>query len=117
MSVVRLLTVAEMQGRELLRRRLALAILVALPLGFYFSMLGNEDFAMSAGSIGMGWAVSGAALFSALAARRLDPRLVLTGYRPVELLGGRLLVLQTLALVLVGSPSRQSRPRWSWASR
>ena len=102
MSVVRLLTIAEMQGRELLRRRLALAILVALPLGFYFSMLGNEDFAMSAGSIGMGWAVSGAALFSALAARRLDPRLVLTGYRPVELLGGRLLVLQALALVLVG---------------
>ena len=99
----RLVTVAEMQGRELLRRRLALVILVALPLAFYFAMLGNEDFAMTAGSVGLGWAVAGAALFSALAARQVDQRLVLAGYRPAELLGGRLLVLQVLSLVLVAA--------------
>ena len=86
-----LLTVAEMQGRDLVRRRLALVILVALPLAFYLSMIGNptDPFALVAGGIGMSWSVASAALFAVLAARRVDPRLVLAGYRPRDLLLGR----------------------------
>lgn len=53
-----------------------------------------------AGGIGIGWAAAGVALFSALGSRRVDPRLVLAGYRPSELLLGRLLLLEGLALVL-----------------
>lgn len=36
-GLARVLIVAEMQGRDLLRRRLALLILVALPLTFYLA--------------------------------------------------------------------------------
>ena len=102
-GLARVLTVAEMQGRDLLRRRLALVILVALPLAFYLSMIGDlaDPFALVAGGIGMSWSVAGASLFATLAARRVDPRLVLAGFRPGELLLGRLLLLEGLALVLV----------------
>lgn len=95
-------TVAEMQGRDLLRRRRAVALLAALPLLFYVSQLpGNEVLdPLVAGGIGMGWVAAGAALFSALGSRRVDPRLVLAGYRPSELLLGRLLLLEGLAVVL-----------------
>lgn len=82
-----------------------MAILVALPLAFYLSMLGDPDtlFALVAGAIGMSWSVAGAALFAVLAARRVDPRLVLAGFHPGELLLGRLLLLQGLALALVAA--------------
>ena len=98
-------TVAEMQGRELLRRRVALALLVSLPVAFFLTSAGGDDegFALVAGGIGMAWSMAGAALFSVLASRRTDPRLVLAGYRPAELLLGRLLLLFVLALaILVG---------------
>ena len=103
MNLGRLLTVAEMQARDLRRRRVAVGLLVALPLAFYFSLLGDPEdpFLFVAGGIGMAWSVAGAALFSMLAARRIDPRLVLTGYRPHELLLGRLLLLEGFALVLL----------------
>src|SRR6185437_12101609 len=42
------------------------------------------------------------ALFSVLAAKEVDQRLVLTGFRPVELLFGRLLFLGPLGLVIGG---------------
>ena len=95
----RILTVAEMQGRDLLRRRLALVILVALPLAFYGANLGATYAPVLAG-VGMSWSVAGAALFATLAARRVDPRLVQAGFRPGELLLGRLLLLVGLGLVL-----------------
>ena len=47
--------------------------------------------------------MAGAALFSVLASRGSDPRLVLAGFRPAELLLGRLLLLLALGLaILVG---------------
>ena len=100
----RVLTVAEMQGRDLLRRRIALGLLVALPIAFYFATIHDpeeESFAFIAGGVGMGWSVAGAGFFSAVASRRTDPRLVLAGYRPAELLLGRLLVLEALAVVVL----------------
>lgn len=93
--------VAEMQGRDLLRRKVALIILVALPLAFYLAMRGNDEFAPVAGGIGMAWSVAGAALFSVLSARRVDPRLVLSGFHPWILLLGRMLLLDALAAALV----------------
>jgi hypothetical protein len=96
-----LLTIAEMQGRDLLRRRGALLMLAAMPLAFYFALLGKGGYAITTGGVGMAFSVSGAALFSMLAAKRIEPRLVLAGYRPLDLLLGRLLLLETLGLVIV----------------
>jgi hypothetical protein len=102
-SVARVLTVTEMQAHDLRRRRVAVGLLVALPLAFYFSLLTDPEdpFVFVAGGIGMAWSVAGAALFSMLAARHIDPRLVLSGYRPHELLLGRLLLLEGFALLLL----------------
>ena len=102
-SVARVLTVTEMQAHDLRRRRVAVGLLVALPLAFYFSLLSEPEdpFLFVAGGIGMAWSVAGAALFSMLAARHIDPRLVLSGYRPQELLLGRLLLLEAFAVVLL----------------
>ena len=96
-----LLTIAEMQGRDLLRRRGALLMLAAMPLAFYFALLGKGGYAITTGGVGMAFSVSGAALFSMLAAKRIEPRLVLAGYRPLDLLLGRLLLLEALGLVIV----------------
>ena len=104
-AIPRVLTAAEMQARDLARRRVALALLVALPVAFYLSMLGSPDepWTLVGGGIGMGWSVAGAALFSMLASRNVDRRLVLAGYRPHELLLGRLLLLEAFALVLLAA--------------
>ncbi len=101
MTLSRILTVANMQARDLARRRLVMGILVALPLPFYLSRAGEEQRAFAAGAIGVGWCVGGAGMFLALASRRADARLVLSGYRPTELLAGRLLFLGGVALILV----------------
>lgn len=100
--VGRILAVAEAQARDLARRRVAMAILVLLPLAFFLSTPSEDEFALVAGGTGMAWAVTGGALFLALASRRMDPRLLLAGYRPLEVLAGRLLLLEGLALALAG---------------
>ena len=97
----RVLAVAEAQARDLSRRRAAMALLVLLPLAFYLTTPSNDKFALVAGSTGMAWAVAGGALFLALASRRIDTRLILAGYRPLEILAGRVLVLEGIAFVLV----------------
>ena len=96
-----LLTIAEMQGRDLLRRRGALLMLAAMPLAFYFALLGKGGYAITTGGRRHGVLDLGAALFSMLAAKRIEPRLVLAGYRPLDLLLGRLLLLEALGLVIV----------------
>jgi hypothetical protein len=105
---------AEMAGRELLRRGTALGLLTLLPLAFYASSRGNSDYAPVLGGIAMAFSVSGAAIFCALTSRRLDSRLVLAGYRPRELLLGRLLLLEALgflvALVFAGVIELGSSP-------
>ena len=114
----RVMTVAEMQGRDLLRRRLALVILMALPLAFYFATLASSDgsragedlMAVGGAALGMAWSVAGAALFAVLAARRVDPRLVQAGFRPWELLLGRLLLFESLALVMMAGFSALAIP-------
>lgn len=98
----RVVIMAEMDGRDLIRRHIAIALLIALPLSFYLTSTGSGQSAVSTGGIGMAFAVAGATLFSALSSVEVDQRLVLAGYRPFELLLGRLLFLGPLGLVMGG---------------
>lgn len=96
---------ARLQGRELLRRRLALGLLIGMPLTFYLTSFGAtgdgaELWAAVSGAIGMGFAICGAAFFSMLAGRGVDPRLVLAGWRPRQLIAGRVLLLAGVAAVI-----------------
>ncbi len=99
-SAQRVVMMAEMHGRDMVRRHVALALLMVLPLSFYLSASGSGAAAIPSGAIGMAFAVSGAALFSSLSALEVDQRLLLGGYRPIELLLGRLLFLGALGLVI-----------------
>ena len=91
---------AEMAARELVRRRTALGLLTVLPLVFYASSRSNSSYAPVLGGIAMAFSVSGASIFCSLTSRRLDSRLVLAGYRPRELLLGRLLLLEALGFIV-----------------
>ncbi|MEU4553883.1 hypothetical protein [Micromonospora violae] len=97
----RLVTVAEMTVRELLRRRGVLLLLLLMPLTFYLirrdAYLGQSVRSLL---LGVGWAVSTAALFATTAARELEPRLRLAGYRPHHLYLGRMLGLWTVGVVI-----------------
>lgn len=99
-SARRALIMAEMHARDLLRRRAALLLLVALPLAFYLSSNPAGRRAVTAGGVGMAFAIAGATFFSTLSSAEVDQRLVLGGYRPIELLVGRLLFLGPLGLVI-----------------
>ena len=80
---MRVLAVSEMLARDLLRRRVALALLVGLPLAFYgVTRSSSDDLALTSGGVGLAWSIAGAALFCSLAARDVDQRLVLDGFRP-----------------------------------
>ena len=113
----RILIMAEMHGRDLTRRHVALALLVALPLSFYLASRGSGNDAIVAGGVGMAFSVSGATLFSVLSSTEVDQRLVLGGYRPFDLLLGRLLFLGPMGLVisalfsiLMSTASNPARP-------
>jgi hypothetical protein len=120
MNTRRVLTVAAMHARDLSRRRLALAILVLLPLVLYFSfelqpvdpdlerlLAGDPErrvraelWIVASAAVGAGWAVAVAALFVIVGARRADQSLLLAGFRPSELLAGRVLTVLGLAAVI-----------------
>lgn len=99
-SPQRILIMAEMHGRDLLRRHTALLLLVALPLAFYLSSSRTGNRSMTAGGVGLAFAIAGATLFSSLSSAEVDQRLVLGGYRPIELLLGRLLFLGPLGVAI-----------------
>ena len=99
-SFRRIVIMAEMHGRDLTRRHAALGLLVALPLCFYLASVGSGDKAIVNGGVGLAFAISGATLFSILSSAEVDQRLVLGGYRPHELLFGRLAFLGPLGLVI-----------------
>jgi hypothetical protein len=101
-SLRRITMMAEMHGRDLTRRHVALGLLVALPLSFYLASMSKGTDAVVSGGVGLAFAVSGATLFSVLSSTEVDQRLVLTGYQPRELLLGRLAFLGPLGLLLAG---------------
>ncbi|GAA5169823.1 MULTISPECIES: hypothetical protein [Amycolatopsis] len=94
-------TVCEMALRELLRRRAVLVILLLLPLAFYLSRRGDHlGQSIRFVCLGLGWALSTAALFAGNASRGLEPRLRLSGYRGRHLCLGRLVALWLTGAVL-----------------
>jgi hypothetical protein len=107
----RVLTIATTQGRDLLRRRLALVMLASLPALFYLSVAGQhiskgqDPWNLNVAAIGVAWAVGGGAFFLALSSRRIDQRLLLAGYRPAELVLGRLVLLQAFAFIIAAGYS------------
>ncbi|MER7005563.1 ABC transporter permease [Dactylosporangium sp. NPDC000555] len=97
----RTLIVAEMVARDLLRRRGALALLALVPLAFYLARH-NDKVGQSIrfASLGLAFAVCTLALFSSTAAKGLEPRLRVGGYRAWELYIGRLTALIGIGLAL-----------------
>ena len=95
------LVIAEMQARDLLRRRAVMILFVLLPAAFYYSVPAEADFSLLAGAIGVSWAVAAAGLFGILGWRRADPRLALAGASAYQELAGRLLS-EYRAIVLAG---------------
>jgi hypothetical protein len=100
-TMSRTFVVAEMQARDLLRRRAVMALFVLLPAAFYYSVPASEDYSLVAGSMGVSWAVAAAGIFGILGWRRADPRLSLAGAPAIQGLLGRLLVLLGLGFGLV----------------
>jgi hypothetical protein len=99
--MTKILTVAELALREILRRRSVLVILTLLPLAFYLSRRGDHlGQSIRFVCLGIGWALSTAALFAGSAARGIEPRLRLSGYRPHHLHLGRLVALWTVGVGL-----------------
>ena len=94
-------TIAEMTLRETARRRGVLLLLLLLPLAFYLARRGDHlGQSIRFVCLGLSWVLSAAALFVGSAARSLEPRLRLSGYRTHELFLGRLLALWTLGVTL-----------------
>jgi len=104
-TLSRVVIVAEMQGRDLARRRLALILLVALPLAFYGALAGHSSDAIIPGGVAMAFSMAGAAIFAVLSSRAVDQRLTLAGFRASEILAGRLLFLAVLSVPLVAGSS------------
>ncbi|MFF3485325.1 hypothetical protein ACFYXC_18950 [Streptomyces sp. NPDC002701] len=98
--MTRTLRMAEMTLRELLRRRGVLGLLLLVPLVFYLGRHGQPGQAIRFASLGVGFAVSTAALFSAVGGREIEPRLTLSGFRPRHLYLGRLFALLTAGLMI-----------------
>jgi hypothetical protein len=86
--------VAEAHGHDLLRRRVALLFLVALPLLFYAADAGHQGgHAVETTIVASAFSIVGAGIFTSLAGRSIDSRLLLAGYRPSQLLAGRMAVI------------------------
>jgi hypothetical protein len=99
--MTRFTTVAEMALREMLRRRSVLIILTLLPLAFYLSRRGDHlGQSVRFVCLGLGWALSTAALFAGSAAREIEPRLRLSGYSSHHLFLGRLAALWAVGFAL-----------------
>ncbi|MEU6292302.1 hypothetical protein [Streptomyces sp. NPDC046988] len=98
--MIRTLRMAEMTLRELLRRRGVLSLLLLVPLVFYLGRHDQAGQAIRFASLGVGFAVSTAALFSAVGGREIEPRLTLSGFRPRHLYLGRMLALLTAGLLI-----------------
>ena len=95
----RILAIATSQARELSRRRVAIIMLILLPLVFYWTS-GSDEFAPVFASVGIGWAFSVATLFLTQGMRQVAPRLSLLGFRSAEVLAGRVLCAFSFGLIV-----------------
>ncbi len=95
--------VAAVTLRELVRRRRALVLVVALPLAFYLVRLDTPGQAIRFLALGIGWAVATLSLFTHVSSRDLDQRLAIVGASPSALIAGRQLALTATGLGLAGA--------------
>ena len=86
-------TVARLSAREVSRRRTVVLLVVAQPLCFYLARHGLAGQSVRMLTLGIAWAISTLTLFVVIGARRVDPRLRLTGASALSLVGGRLLAM------------------------
>jgi hypothetical protein len=94
-------SIVRIHGLELIRRRLVLLLLTALPVALYFAMAGGSAaFAVVTGGVLLTFSIAGPAVFIVLAGRQIDQRLALAGYKARHLILGRLLMLEMLAFVV-----------------
>jgi hypothetical protein len=93
--------IARATVRELLRRRSALFLLVALPLAFYLARRDVTHSAIVVLALGLGWAAAMLALFSTVNALELDGRLRVAGFSTAAILLGRMLSLLLIGLTLM----------------
>jgi hypothetical protein len=94
-------TVANLQAREILRRRAALFLLLLFPLSWYVAEAAADiEYAIGTGVLAVAWATATAALFAFLAARDVDQRLVQAGYRPRDIVLGRLVALLAIDAIM-----------------
>ena len=86
--------------RELLRRRVAMGLLVALPAAFYLTNVGSSSASLFAAGLGVAWAAGAGALFTTQGAAVIEQRLRLTGFSRIELALGRSAVVVTIAITV-----------------
>lgn len=100
MTTLRVRAAAAADTRQLVRRWPALVLLTGLPLAFYAASSGHNPHAAVIGGIALAFSLTGAPIFASIAARAADQRLVLTGYRPAEVVLARLLVLEAYGAIV-----------------
>ncbi len=100
MTVGTVMLPAEMTVRAVVRRRLTVGILLAMPVAFYF--VSHDSVGRSVRSLlfGLSWAVSTVAFFAAVGGREVEPRLELAGWRWRDLVAGRVVGLAGIGLGL-----------------
>ena len=86
--------------QEMSRRLTALVFILLLPLAFYLVRIDVHWQAIRFLSIGIGWAVATLSLFTFIAARNLNRRLVVAGASPSSLFAGRLAAVLAVGLCL-----------------
>jgi hypothetical protein len=108
-------TIAQMQACDLIRRRAALLLLVGMPMSWYAAEAATGvDYAVGTGVLALAWSAAAAPLFAFVGARQVDQRLIQSGYRPRDIVAGRVLALLalsgTLALAVGVVMALGSRP-------
>jgi hypothetical protein len=102
MNFKRASAIFRMHSYDVFRRRVVLALLVLLPLVLYAAYPADPlrpGFGVVFVGTLMTFAIAGPAIFVMLGGRDIDPRLGLSGFRPLELVGGRFALLASLGTV------------------
>jgi hypothetical protein len=105
MSLTRVLAIARLHGYDIVRRKLVLVLLIALPVLLY-AAVPHDDFAVVMVGTLMTLSIGGPAVFVMLGGREIDQRLGLARFRPLDLLLGRFMLLAglgTITALLFGS--------------
>jgi hypothetical protein len=97
------LVVAGLSAREVSRRRVAMLLVISLPLWFYLVRRDLTGQSTRMLTIGIAWAVSTLTLFVVNSARGVDPRLRVSGASVAGIIGGRLIAMSGFGLLLAGS--------------